>query len=118
MKRGEWNWFNQMSICDSVLRTKSWLEDEVNDAALYSNEYTRSKQQLKVSVSLASFRSTDRIVHDCSVDMMDVDRVCWFVSLGMEVISLLCCVLISLVPCNVHMELSVRYNAIHHESRV
>ena len=50
--------------------------------------------------------------------MMDVERVCWFVSLGMEVISLLCCVLISLVPCNIHKELSVRYNAIHHESRI
>ena len=50
--------------------------------------------------------------------MMAVGRVCWFVSLGMEVISLLRRVLIPLVPCNVHKELSVRYNAIHHESRI
>ena len=49
---------------------------------------------------------------------MDVGRVCWFVSLGMEVTHLLRRVLIPLVPRNIHMELSVRYNAIHHESRI
>ena len=39
MKRGEWNWFNQMNICSYVLMVESWFENEVNDAALYSNEY-------------------------------------------------------------------------------
>ena len=39
VKRGEWNWFNQMSICSSVLMVESWFENEVNDVALYSNEY-------------------------------------------------------------------------------
>ena len=47
MKRGEWNWFNQMSICGYVLMMESWFENEVNDAALYTNEYHSFKATIE-----------------------------------------------------------------------
>ena len=47
MKRGEWNWFNQMSICGYVLMVESWLENEVNDVAVYTNEYHSFKSTVE-----------------------------------------------------------------------
>ena len=47
MKRDEWNWFNQMSICGSVLMMESWFENEVNDVAVYTNEYHSFKSTVE-----------------------------------------------------------------------